>query len=326
MRADRLLSVLMLLQVRGSVTARELAERLEVSERTIYRDIEALSVAGVPVYAERGPGGGCMLAEGYRTNLTGLTQDEARALFMPGMVQPLADLGAGKAIEAALLKLLATLPTSRRREVEHTRQRLYMDAVGWYHSNEPTHFLQTLREAAWNDHRLRIVYRKSNGEIGERIVEPLGLVAKAGIWYLVALSQGDMRVFRVSRVRDAEIIDEVFQRPEEFDLEQYWSTWSLDFETQLPPYPVIIRVSPTFVPTLPLVLGEATHSLLDRAGLPDAEGWITLTIPFSSFESARRNILGFGTQVEVLEPQELRQSVIHVASGIVEFYKLRDEV
>ncbi len=325
MRADRLLSLLMVLQVRGSVTARELAERLEVSERTIYRDIEALSAAGVPVYAERGPGGGCMLAEGYRTNLTGLTQDEARALFMPGMAQPLADLGAGKAIEAALLKLLATLPSARRLEVEHTRRRLYMDAVGWYHSNEPTPFLHTLREATWSDHKLRIVYRKSNGEVGERIVEPLGLVAKAGIWYMVALSQGDLRVFRVSRIRDAEIIAEVFQRPEEFDLEQYWSTWSQDFETLLPPYPVTIRVSPTFVPTLPLILGEEVHSFLDRAGQPDAEGWITLTIPFSSFENACRNILGFGTQVEVLEPQELRQAVIHIASGIVEFYRERDE-
>ncbi len=265
-----------------------------------------------------------MLAEGYRTNLTGLTQDEARALFMPGMAQPLADLGAGKAIEAALLKLLATLPSSRRREVEHTRQRLYLDAVGWYHSNEPTPFLQTLREATWSDHRLRIVYRKSNGEVSERIVEPLGLVAKAGVWYMVALSKGDMRVFRVSRVRDAEIVDEVFQRPEQFDLEQYWSTWSQDFETLLPPYPVTLRIAPTFVPTVPLLLGEEVHTFLERAGPPDSEGWLTLTIPFSSFESACRNILGFGTQVEVLEPQELRQLIIQVATGIIAFYRERE--
>src|SRR2546421_4306828 len=136
MRADRLLSLLMLLQIRGRLPAHELAKRLEVSERTIYRDIEALSAAGVPVYTESGPGGGCMLAEGYRTNLTGLTEAEVRTLFLPGMSAALADLGVSKALEAAMLKLLAALPTAQRHDAERVRQRLYMDAVGWFHSNE----------------------------------------------------------------------------------------------------------------------------------------------------------------------------------------------
>src|SRR5581483_5649644 len=188
MRADRLLSILMMLQIRGQVTARELAQRLEVSERTIYRDIEALSMAGVPVYAERGPGGGCVLAEGYRTNLTGLTEDEVRSLFMPGMTRQLADLGAEKTLDAALLKLLAALPSDHRRDVEHTRQRIFVDTVGWYYSTEVSPYLHLLREAIWNDCKARIVYRKSNGEVSERVVDPLGLVAKAGIWYMVAIS------------------------------------------------------------------------------------------------------------------------------------------
>jgi predicted DNA-binding transcriptional regulator YafY len=326
MRADRLLSILMLLQIRGHMTARELAERLEVSERTIYRDIEALSVAGIPVYAERGPGGGCMLAAGYRTNLTGLTEAEVRTLFLPGMSAPLADLGVSKALEAGMLKLLAALPSAQRRDVEHARQRLYMDAVGWFHSNEAVPFLQTLQEAVWRDHKVQIRYRKKNGEITERIIDPLGLVAKAGIWYLVAVSHGDLRVFRVSRVREAILTDEACQRPPDFDLETYWAAWSAELQTQSPWYPIKVRVSPAFVPILPQVLGETVHDLIEQADPPDEEGWITMPLVFSSFERARSSILGFGTMVEVLEPLELRQSVITFARAIVQFYEERGEV
>ncbi|HLZ57827.1 MAG TPA: YafY family protein [Ktedonosporobacter sp.] len=326
MRADRLLSLLMLLQIRGSITARELAERLEVSERTIYRDIEALSLSGVPVYAERGPSGGCRLAEGYRTNLTGLTEDEVRTLFLSGVARPLADLGAGKALEAALLKLLAALPSVQRRDIEYTRQRLYMDAVGWFYSHEVSPFLHTLRQAIWDDRKVCLTYRKPDGVVSERIVEPLGLVAKAGVWYMVALSHSELRVFRVSRVCDALITNESFQRPEDFDLEQYWITWTTDFQTSVPTYAVTIRVSPAFVPVLPQILGESIHKLIEAAPPPDKDGWITITLQFDSFEHARRHILGLGTFVEVVEPLELRQAVIQVASGIVEFYKERDNL
>lgn len=325
MRADRLLSLLMLLQIKGSVTAHELAERLEVSERTIYRDIEALSSAGVPVYAERGPGGGCMLAEGYRTNLTGLTENEVRTLFTPGVSRALTDLGTGDALEAALLKLLAALPSAHRRDVEHTRQRLYMDAVGWYHSNEGVPFLHTLRDAVWYDRKVQIIYRKSNGEVTERVIDPLGLVAKAGVWYLVAVSHGDLRVFRVSRMQDVVITDEQSQRPEGFDLERYWATWSVEFIKNLPFYEAVVRISPAFVPILPQIMGESMYRLIDQAGPPDAEGWLTLTLTFDSFEGARSQILGFGTLVEVLAPLELRQAVITQARGIVDFYSRRDE-
>lgn len=324
MRADRLLSLLMLLQVRGSATARELAERLEVSERTIYRDIEALSSAGVPVYAERGPGGGCVLAEGYRTNLTGLTEPEVRALFLPGMERPLAELGAGKAVEAGLLKLLAALPSAQQRHVEHTRQRLYMDTVGWAYSGIPLPFLHVIREAIWNDRKLQLTYRKSNGEVSERVIEPLGLVVKAGLWYVVAISHGDMRVFRVSRVRDAVILDEPCQRPADFDLEKYWREWSAAFMQSWSSYSATIRISPAFIAVFSQEMGETVAQRVEQAPPPDAEGWITITLEFESFEIARSNILGFGTMVEVLEPEDLRQSVIQIASAIVEFYKGSD--
>lgn len=324
MRADRLLSILMLLQIRGHMTAHELAERLEVSERTIYRDIEALGTAGVPVYAERGPGGGCMLAEGYRTNLTGLTETEVRTLFLPGMSAPLADLGISKALEAAMLKLLAALPTTQRHDVERVRQRLYMDAVGWFHSNEAVPFLQTLQEAIWRDRKVQLTYRKNNREVSERLIDPLGLVVKAGIWYMVAVSHGELRVFRVSRVREAVIIDESCQCPPDFDLEKFWATWSAEFQTRSPSYPVKVRVSPAFVPILPQILGETVHNLVENADPADEEGWITISLTFGSFEGARSYILGFGTMVEVLEPQELRQSVIAFARGIVKFYEERE--
>ena len=326
MRADRLLSLLMVLQIKGRATAQELAERLEVSERTIYRDIEALSVAGVPVYAERGPGGGCMLAEGYRTNLTGLNEDEVRTLFTPGATAVLADLGASKALEAALLKLLAALPSTHRENVERTRQRLYMDTVAWYHSNEPVPFLQVLQDAVWRDRKILLTYRKSNSEMTERVVDPLGLVAKAGIWYMVAVSHGDLRVFRVSRVRDVVLLDEPCERPENFDLEHFWAHWSIEFQelTKVPLYTATVRVSPVLVPVLPQLRGEHMHRLIESAPPPDAEGWITIPLEFGSFEHARGYILSFGPMVEVLEPQELREGVKQFALGIVEFYRERD--
>lgn len=324
MRADRLLSLLMVLQIKGRVTAQELAERLEVSERTIYRDIEALSIAGVPVYAERGPGGGCVLAEGYRTNLTGLKEAEVRTLFMPGVAGPLTDLGVSKELETALLKLLAALPSAHQRNIERTRQRLYMDAVGWYSANEPVPFLQTLQSAVWQDRRVRLTYRKGNGEVFERVVDPLGLVAKAGIWYMVAVSHDELRVFRVSRIRDVVLLDEQCQRPEGFNLEQYWATSSRDFLSSLSKYPVKVRVSPLFLPILPQVLGETIHTRIEEAEPPDAGGWLTLPLMFETLEHARSYILGFGTMVEVLEPLELRTNIKQLAAGIVEFYKERE--
>ncbi len=325
MRADRLLSLLMMLQIKGRVTAQELAERLEVSERTIYRDIEALSIAGVPVYAERGPGGGCMLAEGYRTNLTGLKETEVRTLFMPDVAGPLSDLGVSKELETALLKLLAALPSAHQRNIERTRQRLYIEAVGWYHSNEAVPFLQILQSAVWQDRKVRLTYRKNNGEPIERIVDPLGLVAKAGIWYMVAVSHEDLRVFRVSRVRNVVLTDEQCHRPEGFHLERYWAEWSHNFLTSLSKYPIKIRVSPLFLSILPQVLGEEMHSRIEEAGPPDAEGWLTLSLMFETLEHARSVMLGFGTMVEVMEPLELRTNIIQLATGILEFYKAREQ-
>ncbi len=322
MRADRLLILLLLLQTKGRVTAQTLAKRLEVSERTIYRDLEALSLAGVPVYAERGPGGGWKLLEDYRTNLTRLTETEVNTLFMSGIAGPIADLGLGKAGEDALLKLLAALPTVYRRNAERARQYVHLDAAGWFHHEEEVPYLQVVQEAVWNDRRLRLTYQKGDFDLVERLVDPYGLVAKASVWYLVAASAGEMRVFRVSRIQAVEMTEECFDRPGDFDLRAFWVQWSAEFETILRwRYPVTLRVAPEAVPLLSHVLGgDWVQTLVKQAGPADAKGWITLTVMFEGLMEARSRLFSLGTMVEVLEPQELRHSLADFAASIATFY------
>ncbi len=326
MRADRLISLLMLLQARGRLTARALADELEVSERTIYRDIEALSIAGVPVYAERGPGGGCALLDSYRTTLTGLNEAEVRALFMlgaalaPTLPGPLAALGGEKEMKAALRKLSAALPEAQRLHENRVRQRFYVDWTWWFQAVEPVPHLRTLQAAVWNDRRLRLSTRSPFGGIVERTVDPLGLVAKAGVWYLVYRREGHLRARRVSRLVDARLTEEPFERPADFDLPTFWKSWCAEFEESRPSYPVRARLSPDLAARLPQYFGSRAHELLDRAAPPDGEGWITLELPFETFEAARERLLGFGRAVEVLEPLPLRLSLIDFAKQVVSFY------
>jgi len=200
------------------MTARELARRLEVSERTIHRDMGALGVAGVPVTAERGAGGGWALLEGYRTNLTGLNAAEVQALFVARPTGVLADLGLTRAADAALIKLLAALPALSRQGAEYARQRLHVDGAGWRQAEVASPLLLTLQEAIWQERKLRLTYHLTNGETVERLVDPLGLVAKGSLWYLVAGVEGALRTYRVSRVQAAEPLDEPCLRPPDFDL------------------------------------------------------------------------------------------------------------
>lgn len=324
MRADRLLSLLMLLQTRERMTAQQLAKELEVSERTIYRDVDALSAAGVPVYAERGPGGGCALLDSYRTNLTGLTEDEVRALFMLSIPSPLAELGVGQELKAALLKLSAALPAARRQDEERVRQRIHLDSRWWFQTEDPVPHLQTLQQAVWQDRKLFLCYRSSHGTQVERSVDPYGLVAKAGVWYLVCARDGQMRSYRVSRVLEARISEVRFERPADFDLAGFWKDWCVEFETSRPHYPVTVRLAPALISELPLWFGDSIRDAIAAAGPPDSEGWITLTLTFETLTAARTHILGFGRAAEVLEPEHLRQSVLDYATQIIEFYAHRD--
>ena len=275
MRASRLLSLLLLLQSRGRMTAQQLADELEVSVRTVYRDVEALGASGVPVYADRGPAGGYQLVDGYRTRLTGLTTQEADSLFLAGMPGPAAELGLGAVVAAAQLKVLAALPPELRSRATRIRERFHLDAPGWFRGNEGTPHVAAIAEAVWQQRRLRIRYvRWAQVEV-ERTVEPLGLVLKAGNWYLVARTDG-LRTYRVSRVLELTALDEGFDRPEGFDLADYWAGWSERFEQRMYPMRVTVRMTPNGLRSAQALLGlVAARELRDvepRGGLDDGAG------------------------------------------------------
>lgn len=318
MRADRLIAILMLLQTRGQMTARELAREVEVSERTIYRDIEALSIAGVPVLSEAGPEGGFALLDRYRTTLTGLNEAEMRALFMLSIPEPLAELGIGRELKSALLKVTAALPMARGSGGAQMRQRFYLDSSGWEPDSSP--HVQTLYHAVWQDRKLFLVYRIPSGVEAERLVEPYGLVAKAGMWYLVYGWWGRVRVQRVVELLDVRLSDEAFERPTDFDLEVFWRRWCLEQTKTRSLYPVTVRAAPQLLPVLARLFGAGIQAQSSEAGPPDSEGWVTLTLGFDSLEAARDRLLGFGRAIEVLEPRSLRRSLWDFAEQIRAVY------
>lgn len=320
MRADRLISLLMLLQARGPLTARQLAQELEVCERTIYRDIEALSMAGIPVYGEPGPAGGFDLLETYRTNLTGLTENEVRALFMINISTPLDKLGIGGELRTALLKLSAALPDSRRDAEERVRSRFYIDSNWWQGADEPTPHLTAIHQAVWDDRKIILTYSPHFFATFERLVAPYGLVAKAGIWYLVAEREGKMEVRRVSDLHDARLTSERFQRKPGFNLEIFWKEWCSEQEDDFSLYPVDFRISPDAVPRLLKEFGSKAHRALDLAEC-DPNGWRLVELSFSSLEDARDKLLPFGSGVEVIRPEALRLSIQDVAVQVARCYK-----
>lgn len=320
MRADRLLSILLLLQVRGQMKARELARELEVSERTIYRDINALSIAGVPIYGEAGPEGGFALLDSFRTNLTGLTGSEVRALFMLNIPAPLVDLGVSEDFRAALIKLSAALPDQQRHEEEKIRQCYYLDPAVWRQGEERVPHLQTVHQAVWQNYKLHVLYRPPFATEIERLVSPYGLVAKAGAWYLVCARGERMHVHRVSDLLDVRLSDEGFERPAGFDLVAFWNRWCSEYEMFHSDFNARVRVAPGFISELPRYFGHSIHERVAQAGPPDEEGWVELELTFESFEAARDRILGFGGGIEVLEPQTLRRSVLDYAEQIAVLY------
>jgi len=318
MRADRLLSILLLLQVHHRMTTRELAKRLEVSERTIHRDMEALGSAGVPVTAERGIGGGWSLLEEYQTKLTGLTEAEIQALFLTTPTRLLADLGLHQASEAALIKLLAAIPSLSRRDAEYVRQRIHVDTAGWHHSEEAVPALPTLQEAIWQERKLLFTYQRGDDTTVERLVDPLGLVAKGSAWYLIAAVEDEIRTYRVSRVQSAKVTDQLCVRPQGFDLAAYWAQSSTHFVANLPRYPVTVRIAPE---VLEQVYHAGRYARIDHVEPPGADGWIMLRLLFENEDAACGYILSFGTQVEILDPQSLREKVIRLAESVAAFYR-----
>lgn len=318
MRADRLLSLMMLLQSRKHMTAEALAGELEVSKRTIYRDIDALSVAGVPVYANGGPGGGYALLDSYRTTLTGLNTNEIQALFMLTIPSPILDLGVSQHIKAAILKLTTSFTNDHKEDANRLRQRLHLDAASWFQTDEPVPLLKTIQAAAWQDSQLLISYRR-HGTLNERTISPYGLVAKASIWYLVAATDQGMRVYRVSRIEAAQITQTQFTRPLAFNLAEFWMDWVTSYKASLPSYPVTLRIGPDLAQVLPYMLGNHVRALIEQAQ-PDSDGWRIINYTFERIEEAQTYVLGMGTSVDVITPEELRVNVLKIAADVVAHY------
>ena len=315
MRADRLLSILLLLQVHRRVTARELAKRLEVSERTILRDMEALSGTGVPVMAERGTGGGWSLLDNYQTKLTGLSAAEIQSLFLARPPRLMADLGLKQEAEAALIKLQASLPAGARDEAEFARGRILIDTRGWRDPAESVACLPVLLDALWRGRRVRFRYSRVNAEASDRCGDPVGLVAKGSVWYLVANMDAELRTYRVSRISEAVILDEPSARPAEFDLADYWEQSAAEFREKLP------RYYATFLASRVVMRWVRYRGWRLEEEVQEGDR-VRLRLRFDVEEEAVQFALSFGGDVEVMEPRELREKVLAGALAIVTKYQL----
>lgn len=324
MRADRLLSALLLLQAHGRMTGRELARRLEVSQRTIHRDMEALSAARVPVFALRGAQGGWQLDEGWRTQVPGLDEVELRALLM---AQPrmLGDPRLAAAAERALGKLMAAMPSSLREQAISIRQRLHVDTAGWHGTSEDLTMLPIVQEAVARDRKLKIRYRKGEWDstlqsATERIVDPLGMVAKGSSWYLVAQTQGGFRTFRVSRIEEATLLEKSSDRPANFDLAAHWKSSTKEFQESWPRCFATLRLHPDAAKWVQMWRMVCPAQEPD---VPDPEGWIRLRVQFEHENQACFVVLGLGSRVDVVEPDSLRKRVATELAAIIERRSVR---
>jgi len=318
MKSGRLLEMLLLLQARGQVTAAELAERLEASPRTVYRDAEALSSAGVPIYTERGRAGGIRLLPGNRTDVTGLTQDEARALFVLTTGGAQEDLGLGTAARSAILKVMRAVPEPFRPAATATSQRILVDPAGWMRPPDPVGALGVLQAAVFTDRRLRLRYRSSGqGSASERVVDPYGLVCKAGIWYLVADQDGEPRLFRVSRVVAAVADEAPVRRRDGAELAGLWALLRREVEDRPAPLPVLVRVRREWLD----MFGRICAAHLDGP-LPAAAGeWVEVPLRFPAVKAAR-TLLSFAGNVEVVSPPEVRADLAAAAAEVVACYSV----
>lgn len=321
MHASRLVSVLLLLQTRGRMTAAELASELEVSLRTVYRDLDELGAAGIPVYAERGPAGGYRLVDGYRTRLTGLSADEAETLFLSGLEGPAAQLGLGTVLAAAQLKVMAALPPELRGRATRIRERFLLVAPGWFRTQDSLPALATIAQGVWEERLVRMVYRGPDGLV-ERQVEPLGLVLKAGIWYVVARRAGALRTYRVSRIVEATCLDERFERPEPFDLSDHWERSTTAFEASLRRVEVRVEVRQDAIEDLAYAIGGRSkiEGELDVIPAPDSSGWVTLSFWTDALETAHDDLLRLGPNAHVLAPVELRDRIAATIAEMARYY------
>lgn len=305
MRASRLISILTTLQAKGLVTAEALADENDVSVRTIYRDIDALSLSGIPVYSERGSDGGYRLLDGYRVRLNGLTPAEAEAMFLSGIPGAAADLGLGSLMAGAQKKLTAALPEDLRESARRMQQKFHLDAPAWLAEGEQPIHLQAIADAVWNSKRIRMRYRSWKAE-KNRVAEPLGIVMKGGAWYLVARVDGTARTYRISRVLDLIVTEERFEWPRDFDLAAYWDENTRRLELELYPNWAVIRLSPWGLKEIEHMAPPYVRAHLEFIDEPDERGWRTVRLPVAHDRMAVSEMLKLGTEVDVVEPPELR--------------------
>jgi predicted DNA-binding transcriptional regulator YafY len=320
MRASRLVNLLLLLQSRGGMTAAQLAEELEVSVRTIHRDVDELSAAGVPVFAERGPLGGIRLVDGYRTRLTGMTPDEAEALFLAGLPGPAAQLGLGTVVAAAQLKVMAALPPELRSRASRLVQRFHLDAAGWFQANEEVPHLATLSTAVWEGRKVAVEYHRGD-DVVSRTLEPVGLVLKGGVWYVVAVVEGQLRTYRASRVVEATLLDEPVDRPDDFDLAAFWVESSAAYERDQPSVVVDVRVREEQAWRLNQVFGRGTVAGGERVEETDHPGTVRLRVRLGYPDEVPGLLLAVGHDVDVLGPPEIREKVVVLANRIADRYR-----
>lgn len=319
MKASRLLAILTTLQARGGATAPQLAAENEVSLRTIYRDIDALSAAGIPVYSERGSDGGYRLLDGYRTRLNGLSPKEAEALFMIGLSGPAADLGMGSVVAAAHNKLLSAMVPQSRASAEQMHKRFHLDAPAWFAKAEQPAHLPQVAGAVWDQRLIRIRYRSWKAE-KQRVIEPLGIVLKSGAWYLVGCVDGTPRTYRISRMSDLRVLDQSFERPVAFDLEAYWKEGMQRLEADLHGNLATVRLSPVGVKLLDIFLSPFVFAATRLETRPDARGWRIAVMPVGSVRQTCVELLKFGAELEVMEPPELRTRMAETAAAMTTLY------
>ncbi|MBI5929072.1 MAG: YafY family transcriptional regulator [Chloroflexi bacterium] len=316
MRADRLLAIMLILQTRGKMTAQLLAKEVGVSIRTILRDVEALSLAGIPIYAEGGHGGGIALDENYRTTLTGLKESELRTLFVAGTTRLLYDIGLGEAAESTQRKLSAALPLQHQSTVDQVHQRLYVDPVWWWHDPSPMAFYGELQRAVFEDRLVEVVYEHYDGEQVKRVLAPYSLVAKASHWYLIAERDDEFRMYRLSRFYSITVKNEHFQRREDFDLVTYWHENAQRFADTITAYILTLRVHENRLKFVQwLVSGR--YEVLEE---PTADGWLTVRLRLESMELAKMLVFGLGHDAVVIEPHDLHEAVLNDARQLLEKY------
>lgn len=301
------------------MTAGMLARELEVSERTVHRDVDALSAAGVPIYAERGPHGGIQLVDGYRTRLTGLTADEAEALFLSGLPGPAAELGLGTVVAAARLKVLAALPGELRARASRLVERFHLDASGWFHDADRVPHLAPLAEAVWEGRRVEVSYRRDGGEV-QRTIDPLGIVLKAGVWYLVAAVDDSIRTYRAARISAVRATDEPAVRPPAFELAAYWAASTEAYERDAPRITVTLRIAPDATGLLADLVGARAVGAAEPIDADDPDGWRHVRLAVDWPEEVPGRLLAAGDRIEVLGPPVVRERIRELAASAVRRY------